>query len=129
MVHIQLRTKKKSTEDELRGNFGGGIEVNMDGGLLYGLFELFMLLIIIVLPIIISYIIFYRVSKNKRVSAIGSIIGIIGTLVIGYGGGVFWIVIRLTGASDFPLAPMMMSISMIIGTILIGFAFIKLVRT
>lgn len=100
----------------------------MDAGLLYGLFELLMLLIIIVLPIIISFIIFYRVSKNKRVSAIGSIIGIIGTLVIGYGVGVFWIIIRLTGASDFPLAPIMMSISMIIGTILIGFAFIKLVR-
>jgi hypothetical protein len=98
----------------------------MDGGLLYGLFELFLLLIIIVLPIIISFIIFYHISKNKRVSAIGSIIGIIGTLVIGYGAGLFWVVIRLTGASDFPLAPIMMSISMIIGTILIGLVVVKL---
>ncbi len=99
----------------------------MDAGLLYGLFELFMLLIIIVLPIIISFIIFYRVSKNKRVSIIGSITGIIGTLVIGYGAGVIWIVIRLTGASHFPLAPIINSISMIIGTIFIGLVFIELV--
>lgn len=98
----------------------------MDGSLLYGLYELFLLLIIIVLPIIISFIIFYRISKNKRVSAISSIIGIIGTLVIGYGAGLFLVVIRLTGASDFPLAPIMMSISMIIGTILIGLAVVKL---
>ncbi|HEY9205533.1 MAG TPA: hypothetical protein VIO58_06385 [Candidatus Methanoperedens sp.] len=99
----------------------------MDAGLIYGLFELFMLLIIIVLPIIISFIIFYHISKNKRVSIIGSIIGIIGTLVIGYGAGAIWIVIRLTGASHFPLAPIINSISMIIGTLLIGLVFIKLV--
>ena len=71
--------------------------------------------------------IFLKVGQPK-LTFMGSIIGIIGTLVIGYGVGVFWIIIRLTGASDFPLAPIMMSISMIIGTILIGFAFIKLVR-
>lgn len=98
----------------------------MDGGLLYGLFELFLLFIIIVLPIIISFIIFYRISKNKRVSAIGSIICIIGTLVIGYGAELFLVVIRLTGASDFQLAPIMMSISMIIGTVLIGLVVVKL---
>lgn len=100
----------------------------MDGGLLYGLFELFLLLIIIVLPIIISFIISYRISKNKRVSVIGSIVGVIGTgiLVIGYGAGLFRVVIRLTGASDFPLYPIMMSISMIIGTVLIGLGVVKL---
>lgn len=99
----------------------------MDAGLLYGLYELLMLLIIIVLPIIISFIIFYRVSKNRRVSAIGSIIGVIGTLIILYGAGVIWIVIGLTGASHFPLAPIINSISMIIGTILTGLAFMKLI--
>lgn len=98
----------------------------MDARLLYGLAELFALLIIIVLPIIISFIIFYRISKNKRVSAIGSIIGIIGTLVIGYGARLFLVVIRLTGASDFPLAPIMTFISIIIGTVFIGFVVVKL---
>ncbi len=98
----------------------------MDAGLAYGLFELMLLLIIIVLPIFISYFIFYRISKKKSVSAIGSITGIIVTLILGYGAGLFWVVLRLTGTSDFPLAPIVMSVSMIAGTVLIGFAVVKL---
>lgn len=98
----------------------------MDAGLAYGLFELLLVLIIIVLPIVISYFIFYHISKKKSVSAIGSITGIIVTLILGYGAGLFWVVLRLTGASDFPLAPIVMSVSMIAGTVLIGFAVVKL---
>ena len=98
----------------------------MDGRLQYGLAELFALLILIVLPIIISFILFYRISKNKRVSVIGSIIGIIGTLVIGYGEGLFLVVLRSTGALDFPLAPIITSVSINIGTILIGLVVVKL---
>lgn len=98
----------------------------MDAGLAYGLFELMLFFIIIVLPILISYIIFYHISKKKSTSAIGSITGIIVTLILGYGAGLFWIVLGLTGASDFPLAPIVMSISMIAGTVLIGFAVVKL---
>ncbi|MFZ3167248.1 MAG: hypothetical protein WA130_06505 [Candidatus Methanoperedens sp.] len=75
----------------------------MDAGLAYGLFELLLVLVIIVLPIFISYFIFYH-----------------------YGAGFFWIVLRLTGASDFPLAPIVMSVSMIAGTVLIGFAVVKI---
>jgi len=54
-------------------------------------------------------------AKKKSVSAIGSIIGITVTLIMGYRAGLFWIVLRLTGASDFPLAPIVMSVSMIVG--------------
>ena len=54
------------------------------------------------------------------------ILGIIVTLILGYGAGLFWIILRLTGASDFPLAPIVMSVSMILGTVLIGFAVVKL---
>ncbi len=86
-----------------------------------------MFLMIIVLPIAISYIVFYRISKNKIVSAIGSIIGVIGTLVIGYRGA-FAIISKITGALYFPYAPITMSISMIIGTILIGLVFIKVIE-
>jgi len=98
----------------------------MDAGLAYGLFELMLFLIVIVLPIVISYIIFYHISKKKSISAIGSIIGIIITLILGYGAGLFWSVLRLTGASDFPLAPILISVSMIVGTVLIGLAVVKL---
>ena len=98
----------------------------MDAGLAYGLFELLLLLIIIVLPIFISYFIFYRISKKKSVRAIGSITGVIVTLILGYGAGLFWAILRLTGASDFPLAPIVMSVSMLAGTVLIGFAVVNL---
>ena len=98
----------------------------MDAGLAYGLYELMLLLIIIVLPIVSSYFIFYHISKKKSISAIGSITGIIITLILGYGAGLFWIVLRLTRASDFPLAPIVTSVSMIAGTVLIGLAVVKL---
>jgi hypothetical protein len=103
------------------------MDANIEASLLYGLFELLMFLIIIVLPIIISYIFFYRISKNKIVSAIASIIGVVGTLVIGYRGA-FEIISKLTGALYFPYAPIIMSISMITGTILIGLVFTKFVE-
>ena len=102
------------------------VRQDMDAGLAYGLFELLLALIIIVLPIVISYFIFYHISKKKTFSAIASITGIIVTLILGYGAGLFWAILGLTGASDFPLAPIVMSISMIAGTALIGFAVVKL---
>lgn len=42
-------------------------------------------------PIVISYFIFYHISRKRSVSAIGSIIGIIVTLIPGYRAGLFWI--------------------------------------
>lgn len=59
----------------------------MDEGLL---FVLIVPTFIIILPIVISSFILYFILRNKKMSIIGSIIGFIGTIIVGYIFGLIW---------------------------------------
>lgn len=81
----------------------------MDEGLL---FVLIVPTFVIILPIIISSFILYFIVRNKKVSIIGSIIGFIGTFVVGYIFGLIWYIAQIFGGSrlDMFLIPIVSGI-------------------
>ncbi len=95
----------------------------MDEGLL---FVLIVPTFVIVLPIVISSCILYFIFREKRNSIIGSIIGFIGSAVIGYGSQVFWYIAQINGPSSF--APFVILILSSILTASIGWIVIKIFR-
>ncbi|NJD51848.1 MAG: hypothetical protein FIB07_03180 [Candidatus Methanoperedens sp.] len=102
----------------------------MDEGLGFALVPIF----IIVLPIVISSLILYFIFRNRKMSIIGSIIGLIGAFVIGFAIPV-WdgqsIVQLLMGMNIMPqssLAPVVMVIFFGLLTAFTGLIVIKILR-
>ncbi len=93
----------------------------MDEGLL---FVLIVPTFVIILPIVISSLILYFILRNKKLSIVGSIIGFIGTVIIGYVLKTFQYIMQMTGISN-PFIMLILSITL---TTLIGLIIIKIFR-
>jgi hypothetical protein len=92
----------------------------MDEGLGFALVPVF----VIVLPIVISSFILYIILRKKRMSIIGSIIGFIGTFIVGYIFGLIWYIAQIVGSSQ--LAPFLIVIVSSILTAFMGLVVIKM---
>lgn len=86
-------------------------------------FVLIVPIFVIVLPIVISSFILYFILRNKKLSIAGSIIGFIGTVIIGY---IFQLFLYLT--QGLPYAPFVILIISSILTALVGLTIIKIFR-
>jgi hypothetical protein len=92
----------------------------MDEGLGFALIPIF----VIVLPIVISSFILYFILRNKKMSIVGSIIGFIGTIIVGYIFGFIWYIAQIVGSSQ--LAPFLILIVSIMLTAFMGLIAIKI---
>lgn len=72
----------------------------MDEGLL---FVLIVPTFVIIIPIVISSLILYFILRNKKMSIIGSIIGFICTIIVGYVFGLIWYIAQIFGDSRFDM--------------------------
>jgi hypothetical protein len=92
----------------------------MDEGLGFALVPIF----VIVLSIVISSFILYFILRNKKMSIIGSIIGFIGTIIVGYIFGLIWYIAQIVGGSQ--LAPFLILIVSSMLTAFMGLIVIKI---
>jgi hypothetical protein len=92
----------------------------MDEGLGFALVPIF----VIVLPIVLSSFILYFILRNKKMSIVGSIIGFIGTIIVGYIFGFIWYIAQIVGSSQ--LAPFLILIVSIMLTAFMGLIAIKI---
>lgn len=83
---------------------------------------------VIILPIIVSSLILYFISRNKKMSIVGSIIGFIGASIIGYGLQVFWYIVDIIGLPALRLSTFVVLILSITLTTFIGLIIIKIFR-
>jgi len=100
----------------------------MDDGLGFALIPIF----VIVLPIVISSFILYFISRNKKMSIIGSIIGFIGAFIIGFaipvrdGQGIIWLLMRIDIMAQSSFAPFIMVIFLSLLTAFTGLIVIRI---
>lgn len=95
----------------------------MDEGLL---FVLIIPTFVIILPIVISSLILYLILRNKKISIVGSVIGFVGTIIVGYVFGLIWYILQIFGGSrlDMFLVPIVSGIM----TAFMGLIIIKIFR-
>ena len=93
----------------------------MDEGLL---FVLIVPTFVIILPIVISFLILNFILRNKKLSIAGSIIGFIGTIIVGYILGLIWYIAQIVGSSQ--LVPFLILIVSIMLTAFMGLTVIKI---
>lgn len=79
---------------------------------------------VVIIPIVISFFILYFILRNKKMSIIGSIIGFVCTIIIGYVFGLIWYIAQIFG--DLPSVTFIIPIVSGMMTAFMGLIVIKI---
>ena len=97
-------------------------------------FALIIPLFFLLIPISISFVILYAILRNKKLSIVGSIIGLPCAFLVAYaipvreGEGIIWYLMRIDIVAASPLAPYIMAVFFGMLTAVIGLIVIKIAK-
>ncbi|MFA4957295.1 MAG: hypothetical protein WC556_10040 [Candidatus Methanoperedens sp.] len=106
-------------------NFTPSYPYPADENIYAGLEYLYIPLFLLLIPIIISFVVLYTITKDKKRSIVGTIIGYIGAFVIGFtipvwnGEGIIWLLTSGSWSSPYIMTIVLGSMTTFIGLIVL----------